>query len=219
MILSSGCEAPQLIHMYLPPYSIPVSQSLAYRMHMAYGIWQIGADRDRECRVACWRTVALNAATRDSQSVRLVPGSGRMCLTLFEVAVGNRATNFLTHCCVTAERPANHATPFLPHSTKFPLIWQEEGACQLHEPSQSYVMRLVCGLRGRETTEECCVTPRRTTTTRRIYKRIVELASWRWQRPHERKNRISNKTLTFRHNLMDYIRNRFQVMLKTQRII
>lgn len=106
----------------------------------------------------------------------------------------NKFSDTLLRHSWTPSQPC-HA-PFAPFS-EIPLIWEEEGACQLHEPSQSYVMRLVCGLRGRETTEECCVTPRRTTTTGRTYKRTVELATWRWQRPHERKNRISNKILTW----------------------
>lgn len=63
MILSSGCEAPQLIHTY---------NILVRRPYIAC-IWHMAAcltDRWRvPRRVACWRTVALNA-TRDSQSVR-----------------------------------------------------------------------------------------------------------------------------------------------------
>lgn len=88
--------------------------------------------------VACWRTVALNAATRDSQSVR--PG----CLTLF---CSRKSSNKLSDTLLRH----SHA----PCSPKFSDMGRGGRVSVARTKPIVCNAFSVCGLR----TQECCVTP------------------------------------------------------------
>lgn len=160
MILSSGCEAPQLIHMY--PY-----QSLLSQPHIACITYTIHT-RILYAYMACLRSRVLT----DSCSQRRYQRQ-----SICQAWLSNPFLQSEIEQQIIWHIVASQSRPLFPEILRYGA--GGGGACQLHEPSQSYVMRLVSAVSEHK---NAAWHPLTTTTTTEL--ETGELATWRWRRPH-----------------------------------